>query len=1224
MTFTPVTIKRGSEGLAHTTGFWSGEPTLINGADEPTIYLLNKDATTSELLYCIDSFIDGNLHDWVMTYYKKWVPTVLGGKFNYPFFTLQGLPALSRPECKMSGYIAAPKVIEALMSEGKNVDEICEFLADEWTQQWRSQPTLGLSYSLSAPIDLPQIKMVLLPWAKLDASVTPEEFLQDLSNLSEMDLSTARFLDPEKPTKMLQIKSDVLKAGFTESEKALLVRVHAGWLLSNELTISNTKILLALPQCASFALALLAREGHILVSDYLPGSLNLATIGLGMLDNFGDIKEEKSGRMGLSGLLMTSSIRSPKDIPADLRDLIPKDLGRKSAGPGTIWRPLRRLLLAYAAENSLKAFDISPFERGANRRKENAKWSPEWFRDEKHSKEWCDFVACMFESNNANEHSKTAKIGVLAGWGLRHFSSPWDIKPINLRDPSKPKNTETFFAYCKEIGRESSLAWSQSANIFDTVVKASSVPGYPWYREKAISPFKNIANPFPSSNRGNGKTHRSRISTIIHEKMIEVLLDLDENGKPTFEWAKNNYGRADVRNGVWCPSRWTLLANLLLLPLRKKQGRWLDQGLMDPMVFDPETFKMAENTHLLRDYTYEDGETHLERYGRPSGAIQPITDSFMGVTNHLGIFVNTNKTQLWNPTKHNGYELPWPDGNELLASDDEELQQHGMWLRRIYEVLAYQYRYVLEHDSDPVPITYYDVPDDKDSVSQHEHIKQRMPSIVPLFRDVAHPKQVRRAENLVLACLPVSPVKLLSAYTALCIEVENRLRSEGFEGVTLTTPKTSSGDEDSYSTSYRSPKFDIHCLRVAGISRLIEMDIDPVIVQEFMAGHLTMATTHHYIKLQPWHVREKIIEAIVNGDFKTAMENYAEKVAKGENHPETTLVYAHRFREHIKDLPEDFVSFAVVEGGICTMGGKGDPCDEGGVYERDLVKKDGTEIYFGPVRGGCGNCRYFRSAPFLIQEQALYLDVLMSELRALAKQRKEIRTQVTNIKCKIDDCEDAQKQVRLINDLNLYKGRLEALNHNMVPAITEWVNRYQILDECQIQMEAPMDAEQSAVLVAPFQIEGLTASDLKVELEETTDIGLMGRIIEKARVMGCCGIPIPENQARMLEQAVDRLLRMNGSASLLLDVTSRDRIRGASMLYNALEDMVGPQNIQYALDNSTPLALPEGEKDAINRFASAIVETANKGSLTLDGVIGVAKSGNLLSEGPKRGEKWAM
>jgi hypothetical protein len=391
------------------------------------------------------------------------------------------------------------------------------------------------------------------------------------------------------------------------------------------------------------------------------------------------------------------------------------------------------------------------------------------------------------------------------------------------------------------------------------------------------------------------------------------------------------------------------------------------------------------------------------------------------------------------------------------------------------------------------------------------------------------------------------------------------------------------------------------------------LDIDPEIVQEFIAGHMTLAMTNRYIKHHPWHVREKIIDAIVNGHFKTAMEIFAEKVAKGESLKEA-LVSVPRLREHIQDLPEDFASFAVVEGGICIMGGKGDPCDEGGVYERDADKKDETETYFGPVRGGCGNCRHFRSTPFHIEEMALYIDILMAELRALARQRKIIRTKITDIKCEIDDCEDADKKIRLTSDLNLHEARLESLNHNMVPAIYEWFNRYRVLMECQAQKLA-LDEGQPLTLVSPFGGNGLTPKDMEVEPEETTDIALTARIIEKARVLENVGIPIPEDNARILEQSVDLFLRMNGSVSLLMDVTSnKDRARGASMIFNALESLVGAKRMQKSLDKREPLCLPGAEKDAINNLATAVVEAANKGELTYNSVCSVVNDNTLLMQ----------
>jgi len=355
----------------------------------------------------------------------------------------------------------------------------------------------------------------------------------------------------------------------------------------------------------------------------------------------------------------------------------------------------------------------------------------------------------------------------------------------------------------------------------------------------------------------------------------------------------------------------------------------------------------------------------------------------MGNTGHLGIFANTNKTQIWDLKRRRGYELPWPDGGELLGSDDPELREQGRWLRQVYEVLAIQYRCVQEHDPDPTPISFANINSDKkDLPINFDHMS--LPSFVPLFRDFISKITVHRNSVHVHVSPPIARRKIEATFLALCIEVERLLKVDGFGKVQLTVPnKTKSGKAANEGTvTSRSLKFDIHSLRVAGISRLVEMDIDPTIVQEFVAGHLTPAMTHRYLKLQPWHVREKIIEAVVNGKVSTAMDTWAEEIGedKGDKNLAHGFVSAPRFREYVTDLSDDYACIAPVSGGICIMGGMGDACNEGGVFERENHNKDASETGFGPVQGGCGNCRYFKTAPFLILEQSFYLDTLMDKL----------------------------------------------------------------------------------------------------------------------------------------------------------------------------------------------------------------------------------------------------
>jgi len=1220
--FTKVGIRRGTDGLGRSKGFWSGKDVLFNN-DDSTIYVLAEKATTKDLLKIICEIIDTGIRKWVMLDIKKNIDVVQGGKHNKLFFRLEDVPSLRRKEWRLGKGVSLVQMLKCWQKEGKTRDELCEFLADEWVAAWRHDAKVYPCMHFGVPEEIPLARLLLVRWDKLDGSIPLETFLQRLWDMAGVDMTAPRFLgEGGKQSHLFTRKNpyrtvlDTLRADELELLKDFGIGEFKN---EDEAQIKLIRRLTAAPLVANYAIAMLAEKGVLLPPRNLGGEPVRVLRELGRLEPYDRFFRFGYERRGFGRLLISSTIGELEDIPADLKNLW--DQGYH--------RAIKRMLIQYGEEKSLPAFDVTQFERGNDLYIENErkKWRPQWFRDQKYSEAWYQFADAAFHSSQAGNQGIAQQLKSLCDWALDRFESPWDITPLDLINPHTPKSPDSFSAHCKKNNSmDPARAWWLASTVFNRVANLASIPGYPWYREGVSNPFQRLECPFKGNQNKSQKTHRSRIATLIHEKMIETLLDIDEDGRPTFNWTRTQFSLEDNDDrGIWCPSRWTALAVLLLLPLRKKQVRWLDQGLMDEKVFDPETFQVIDNTHPLRDYTYEDGKTHFQRYGRPSGVIQHMTDDFMGTCTHVGVFVNTNKTQLWNPAKRNGYELPWPDGSELITADDAELQQHGYWLRRIYEVLAYQYRHVMKNDPNPEPATFVDVIKDRNMVSVDQDCVDRMPHFVPLFRDTANKKQVERDGKKRLIALPVSDSKLQKAYVALCIETEARLKAEGFHSVSLTMPNTCKGASE-VGLGSRKPKFDIHCLRVAGISRLIEIGIDPVIVQEFVAGHLTPAMTHHYLKMQPWHVREKIIEAVVNGDFKSAMETFAEKVAKGEWNRESTFVGLPRFQDHVANLPQDFACFSVVKGGLCVMGGKGDACNEGGVYERQSDGKDGIEVEFGPVQGGCGNCIYFRTAAFLIQEQTLVLNILLAELRAQARERKELRTTISDLTCKIDEAEGSSEKNRLISDKSLHEARIEELNHDMVPRLTEWVNRYIMLKECESQLDELLKGKtDTTALVAPFgENIGLSADDLKVDQEMTPDIGLIGRIVEGSRILGARGIVIPEDHARFLERGVDKLLRMNGSQHLLLDVPTSERVHGASLMFNALDDLIGAEAMQKALDSETPLALPESLRNNVNDFAGALVGAAQKGRLTIDNLLEEGKSCNLISD-PKEGDyRWAI
>mgnify|MGYP003635171796 CR=1 FL=1 len=166
---------------------------------------------------------------------------------------------------------------------------------------------------------------------------------------------------------------------------------------------------------------------------------------------------------------------------------------------------------------------------------------------------------------------------------------------------------------------------------------------------------------------------------------------------------------------------------LLLIPIRGKQARWLDQGLLDSNVLDIKQDKWIGNEHPLTTFRYADNKTHVERYGRNSGILQPIETIFSNNTEILGLFINTNKTRLWEDDVKTGYEIPWPDGSELCSSDDETLRKKGKRLGLVYKLIKYQIDWMNTYDPNPTPVNYID-----DGEKYDKKIAHLLPVFTPI------------------------------------------------------------------------------------------------------------------------------------------------------------------------------------------------------------------------------------------------------------------------------------------------------------------------------------------------------------------------------------------------------------------------------------------------------------------------------------------------------------
>lgn len=820
-------------------------------------------------------------------------------------------------------------------------------------------------------------------------------------------------------------------------------------------------------------------------------------------------------------------------------------------------------------------------------------WGPEAI-GRTHGASWGRFAEIFVASSDASMRYLESAFRHLLPWvSQRGFANPADITVRDLNDPFDPARPDTFRRFLEQqsAGMETSLsaAWTGAARSFDVVVNALKIRPDPLLPLRE-SPFVPLENPFRASRPG--KTTRRRLPTAIHDAMIEVLLDPDEEGRPTYAWAKDNVCGSDwfdwyppgseARERVWCPSRCAMLAFLLMIPIRGKQAGWLDRGLMDERIWDIAHGRYVDNTHPLRGWRYSDGETQLQRYGRPTGVLQPLSDAFME-TEELGIFISTNKTQMWDPANRRGYEMPWPSVPD--DSNSGEASEIARWLNRPYMVLFDQLEWMNRYCPDPTPVTMMDSAVERRSV--HEKYADRIPAFAPVFADLSQ-DYYRPDERHTLYYLPVKHPKIYRLFHAITVETERRLAAEGRKVVLTQESDTGSGHGG------RVSLFEIHGLRVAGISRLIEMGVPVGIVQEFIAGHATAVMTQYYNKGERGVFKAKLVDAWAKNGIVDNWDSLREPMATRES----IWVFNRRHAQHREDgLMLQYSGWRTVPGGICPLGGTS--CHIGSPTEEEDLDRSATGEY-GPVQGGCGNCRFFTTGPAFLIQQGQAMNELMLELRLHGRSRNALQEALSELGWADVPGLSADQRKKLVFDRQVIREQIASLDQKVEPLILEWFNRYRMYEESGRLLGEWRDfhglhggqkPENALALVSGSAADEL-CREIEVKLEKSGDFDLVRNILDAAKIQGGLAKASTLSKERCAE-FMDRILRVENSRHLLIDIRDeRARHEAAYLMACMAEHLVGGAAVQAALDSNTPLPLGHEKHEEFQAWVNTVLTEA--------------------------------
>src|SRR6185369_1084781 len=253
------------------------------------------------------------------------------------------------------------------------------------------------------PSEIHLERLLTVRLERLDGSKPLETFLNDLWHLAEMDVSGPRLLGQGRwNTDLYNYKEnyDTLRDSLSGEELELLTKWGFDVYLEGEMTGEKVRAILSAPNFASLCILMLTEKGLLLPPRNLGGDPISSIRKLGWMKPFERWFPRAENQIKLASMLLSSTIREHRDIPADLRN----KWGSFSHNQKPHLKYFRKMLLEFSEENDLPTFDIAPFESFISTRVdgEMRMWRPQWFRDQGYPEVWCNFADAAFESDRAS------------------------------------------------------------------------------------------------------------------------------------------------------------------------------------------------------------------------------------------------------------------------------------------------------------------------------------------------------------------------------------------------------------------------------------------------------------------------------------------------------------------------------------------------------------------------------------------------------------------------------------------------------------------------------------------------------------------------------------------------------------------------------------------------------------------------------------------------------
>jgi hypothetical protein len=640
------------------------------------------------------------------------------------------------------------------------------------------------------------------------------------------------------------------------------------------------------------------------------------------------------------------------------------------------------------------------------------------------------------------------------------------------------------------------------------------------------------------------KTHAARGRTprrALGRDMLDYMREF--NARDNFALSKSlpsHYRTVfDRQTGlyakIWFPGLARIIDLLLRLPLRGFQARYLDSGEGDEFVPDvtAPTFEMVRNSSALA------------QKGRRCGVLTAI--SGLHSETILGLYVNTNKTGIG---REEGYEIPWCE--EGLRNS-------------LLEMIEWQKRW------NPLAVPVKCV--EKNRLPANPDVAAAIATSYPVFRDPDEP-----------GGWPITRGLIYHYWDHLCAAVEDDLAAGngGEVRVRLTDPVVQ--NKGSGKTWHRrEARYDIHTLRVSGISALIEAGMPPDLVQQ-VAGHSTVVMTLYYNVVSASKLNEQLKAALL----RTAVDMDSIDALREEDFDRVAefLVNSHSGEDRLglsmlrERIGYGTGEFDVMAHGICPGG----QCSSGGPWDTAGHRPVPRSL-------ACSLCRYRLTGPMFLPGLVLNANRLMHELRRKGQDIADLNRQLQSLS-------------RHTKAANVLRGQVEGLYRETAVIAEEWAAEVQYVHLAKDMLGAyvndksqhPESSNDEARL--PALITGMEALEAHAKLEAHSDFSLLQTLSEGAQ--SWFGFK-PKAALADHREFLNEILSANDVDPFLLRLSGEDRDIAANLLGRAIMSVVPEERIDDLRTGAARLTDFPGMAEAMDALKEqALQPSSNACNRTLE------------------------